>query len=70
MQQSAEVGETKIYIHNLPEPIQMYLQNNGFYVDPTNISWEEGKVQPKTVLDAGVQAAIDAFHSSPPKLFS
>ena len=70
MQQSAEVGETKLYIQNLPQPIRTYLQDNGFIVDMTRISWEEGKAQPKTVLDAGVQAAIDAYNSSPPKFFS
>ena len=61
MQQSAEVGETKLYIQNLPQPIRTYLQDNGFVVDMTRISWEEGKVQPKTVLDAGVQVAIDVY---------
>jgi len=40
IQLSAELGETKIYIDNVPSPIRDHLIRNGFYLEPKKISWD------------------------------
>jgi hypothetical protein len=40
IQQSAELGETKIYMHDVPSPIRDHLIRNGFNLDQSKISWE------------------------------